>query len=443
MEGEPALRTICVAAGIDPRLLTSGSGSMPVHLFAAFLSALRDHVESDDAFLALICATGDAPRGATWLPWFATPGVLYRSRARAGWITGGTGSITCTAHGIGSATMRYTGADGGGRFACLFRQARVMHLPTALALPPAIVRETQCLARGDVACTYTVHWQGRPRWTPAIVAAALAMVAFQWTMATSIASGAALLAAGVAQAFERGRVRAANRASAAMFGSAFRQAAAGLEPPVRAGERAVPTLASRSVPEEGSVFRQEGNFWRITFEGKTILVQRSRGISLLVHLLRNPGQDIHVMALDGLIPSEGAMPLRSATAVDGEIARDLGDAGELLDAQAKAAYRRRLLDLRQELEDAETCNDLGRANPARAELEAIEEQLHEATGLAGRSRRASSNADRIRVAVTRRIRAAIAQIAKESAPLGTHLMSSIRTGYFCSYEPADELVWHT
>jgi hypothetical protein len=30
----------------------------------------------------------------------------------------------------------------------------------------------------------------------------------------------------------------------------------------------------------------------------------------------------------------------------------LGDAGEMLDEQAKAAYRRRLADLREELEDA-------------------------------------------------------------------------------------------
>ena len=80
---------------------------------------------------------------------------------------------------------------------------------------------------------------------------------------------------------------------------------------------------------------------------------------------------------------------------------------------------------------------------ARAELEAIAEQLRKATGLGGRSRRASSSADRVRVAVTRRIRAAIAQIAKHHAPLGTHLTSSIRTGYFCCYEPAEERVWRT
>ena len=71
------------------------------------------------------------------------------------------------------------------------------------------------------------------------------------------------------------------------------------------------------------------------------------------------------------------------------------------------------------------------------------EHLRVGTGPRGRTRRASSNADRVRVAVTRRIRAAIAQIAKHHAPLGMHLTASIRTGYSCSYAPADQLVWRT
>src|SRR5438093_5263576 len=363
-DGEPALRTMCAAAGIDAHLLTASGGSLPLARFEAFLAALREHTGSDRALLVASGAAREAPGRGRWLRWFATPGLLYRSRAWAGWLTGGGGRIACAAHGLGSATMRYTGADYRGRFTCLFRQGRLMHLPTAWALTPAVVVETQCLARGEDACVYEVHWHGRPRWTPAVVAAAV-------------------------------------------FGSAFRQATTGLAPPVRASEPAVPAAASPNAPEEGSVFRQEGDFWRITFEGKTVLIQGSRGLSLLVHLLRNPGEEIHVTALDALTPSDAAIPARNATAVHGESARDLGDAGEIFDVQAKVAYRRRIDELREELEDSEVCNDLGRASGARAELEAITEHLRVATGPGGRTRRASSNADRVRVAVTRRIRAAI------------------------------------
>ena len=440
-DAEPALRTICAAAGIDPQFLASSGGSLPLERFEALLAALRDQIGSEDALLALLSADGHAPGGARWLRWFTTPGLLYRSRAQAGRLTGGAGSITCTARGLGSATMRYTAADSGGRFACLFRQARLMHLPTVWDLPPAVVRETRCLARGDDVCAYMIHWHGRPRWTPAVVAAGVTIAGLEWLSATSwIASCVAALAAGLAQALETRRVRAANRVTATVFAAAFRQAATGLAPPAPA-EQVVPAVGATSAPDEGPVLRQEGDFWRITFEGKTVLIRHSRGLSLLAHLLRNPGEEIHVMALAALIPSDAAMPTRPATAVQGEVVPDLGDAGEILDAQAKAAYRHRLGELRDELEDAEACNDLGRASAARGELEAIGEQLRAATGLGGRSRRASSNTDRVRVAVTRRIRAAMVQIARHHAPLGTHLASSIRTGHFCAYEPAEKIVW--
>jgi hypothetical protein len=134
--------------------------------------ALRDHAGTD----ALLLAAGSEPRGnGRWLRWFATPGRLYRSHGRTGRLTGGSGRLTCVAHGVGSATMRYTGSDSGGSLACLLRQGRLMHLPTAWALLPAVVGETRCLTRGDDACVYTVHWHGRPRWTPAIVVAGLAI----------------------------------------------------------------------------------------------------------------------------------------------------------------------------------------------------------------------------------------------------------------------------
>ena len=44
---------------------------------------------------------------------------------------------------------------------------------------------------------------------------------------------------------------------------------------------------------------------------------------------------------------------------------DLGDAGELLDATAKAAYKARQDELRTELEEAESFNDPARAAKAR------------------------------------------------------------------------------
>ena len=49
----------------------------------------------------------------------------------------------------------------------------------------------------------------------------------------------------------------------------------------------------------------------------------------------------------------------------------LGDAGEMLDDQAKAAYRRRLSDLREELEEAKELGNVQRAEQAEQEIDAL------------------------------------------------------------------------
>jgi hypothetical protein len=112
-----------------------------------------------------------------------------------------------------------------------------------------------------------------------------------------------------------------------------------------------------------------------------------------------------------------------------------GDGGELLDAQARDEYRRRVVELREELDNAEQRHDLGRAETLRAELDLLVDELRAAVGLGGRVRRVSSDAERERVAITRRIRSAIAQIAKHHPSLGEHLTSTVTTGYYCAYRP--------
>ncbi len=68
-------------------------------------------------------------------------------------------------------------------------------------------------------------------------------------------------------------------------------------------------------------------------------------------------------------------------------------------------------------------------------MDAIAEQLAAAVGLGGRDRRASSDAERARSAVTKRIKESITRIAEVIPPLGHHLAARIKTGYFCSYNP--------
>jgi hypothetical protein len=67
----------------------------------------------------------------------------------------------------------------------------------------------------------------------------------------------------------------------------------------------------------------------------------------------------------------------------------LGDASEMLDEHAKAAYRRRLFELRDELKEAKELGSVERAEQAEEEIDALTRELSRAVGLGGRNRRAA------------------------------------------------------
>jgi pimeloyl-ACP methyl ester carboxylesterase len=179
--------------------------------------------------------------------------------------------------------------------------------------------------------------------------------------------------------------------------------------------------AAAPAADDGDTFRCEGDYWTLAFGGRVCRLRDAKGLHHLAHLLARPGEPIAaaelMVALDGTGRAEG------------------GDAGPVLDAQARSTYRRRLADLEEELSDAERCNDDGRRSAARAEMEFLATELARAIGLGGRDRRAASVSERVRLTVTKRIRDALARIARRHAPLGAYLSRTIRTGTLCAYVP--------
>ena len=186
----------------------------------------------------------------------------------------------------------------------------------------------------------------------------------------------------------------------------------------------------------------EGDFWTVSFEGVTSRVRDAKGMRYLRQLFAHPGREFHVLALvadvDGpsskQTPSPGRM---SDVALDqlGMHRDDDATAGVVLDAQARLAYRSRLIDLEAERDEAEAANDPGRRARAEAEIAFLGQELSRAFGMGGRARRAGSMAERARVSVTRALRAAIDRLGKANPTLGRHLETTIRTGTFCSYTP--------
>src|SRR5580704_2970829 len=132
-------------------------------------------------------------------------------------------------------------------------------------------------------------------------------------------------------------------------------------------ERNLPSGGAASSPPSNvhasrkGVFRREGDYWSVGYGEKSYRLKDSKGLAYIAHLLRRPDVSFHVLDLVGGIPSEidqrrnnriglprGGEDLEAAGIHVGGI----GDAGEMLDDQAKAAYRRRLSELREELEEA-------------------------------------------------------------------------------------------
>ena len=181
------------------------------------------------------------------------------------------------------------------------------------------------------------------------------------------------------------------------------------------------------------LFLRQNDYWIIRYNGRTAFLKSTRGLHCLAVLLHDPGREFHVGDL--FSRSVDALTLDAAMVPHGRARRELHTGIPVLDAKAKAEYKRRLNELREELSDAERLKDPQRRAKAQNEVQAIGDYLASAIGLGGRNRRTSSQAERARSAVTKCVKGAIRKIGDAIPSLGYHLAARIKTGYFCSYNP--------
>ena len=184
------------------------------------------------------------------------------------------------------------------------------------------------------------------------------------------------------------------------------------------------------VSGDAAVCHREGDYWSVGFEKHTTRLRDSKGLQYLARLLANPGRQFHVCDL--VAAGKAALDM-SCDPAGSRLVPDAGDAGQLLDARAKEAYRRRLAEIDDDIEEARAMADVDRAAQADAERECLVRELARAVGLGGRDRRAASATERARSAVTRAIRHGLARIREHDAALGEHLDHAIRTGTYCAY----------
>src|ERR1700732_2590399 len=172
------------------------------------------------------------------------------------------------------------------------------------------------------------------------------------------------------------------------------------------------------------IFRSEGEYWNVGYGGKSFRLKDSKGLGYLAHLLRHPATEFHVLDLAGGIGNQRDDDETSLPRGEEDLEKagihigNLGDAGEMLDDQAKAAYRHRLSDLHEELEEAKEAGNVEGAEQAEAEIDALARELSRAVGLGGRNRRAGSASERARQSIGKTIQSVLGRIAESEAPVG-------------------------
>ena len=178
-----------------------------------------------------------------------------------------------------------------------------------------------------------------------------------------------------------------------------------------------------------AVFVREGSQRRIRFLDTDLTVPDLKGYRYLERLLTTPGREWHVL---DLITAEQGSP-------SGPVEAGM----PVLDEEARAAYRRRLVDVEQDIEEATLMNDVGRMELAQRDRDYLVAELAAAFGLGGRGRLVNGSSERARTSVARCLRYAIGRLAEHSADLAAHLEGTLHMGTFCSYrsDPLAAIEW--
>lgn len=168
-------------------------------------------------------------------------------------------------------------------------------------------------------------------------------------------------------------------------------------------------------------FTHEGDLWEVAFDGNRVQIPDLKGYHDLSRLLAKPHTPVHCTEL-----------MEAKTIQKGE---------PVFDEKAKKTFQKRILQLQEEIENAEAAMDDERLAVFQEEYEQLLEHLSQSIGKGGKARKLDDTIEKCRTAVTWRIRNAIKKISVAHPALGKHLNLSIKTGVFCEYAPEHQMEW--
>lgn len=184
-----------------------------------------------------------------------------------------------------------------------------------------------------------------------------------------------------------------------------------------------PETKANKQATNANYFLKEAAAWKLSYDGIMVQMPELKGFHDIQKMLIEPRQLFHCAEMMG---------------------SSMNDQGEkLIDEKARAAYQKKILDLQNDLQEAEQCSDYVRVEKLQATYDQLVDHLSKTLGLKGKTRETGSTIEKARSALTWRIRNAIARIEQHHPLLGAHLSNAIKTGILCSYQPDRDLPWIT
>lgn len=193
-------------------------------------------------------------------------------------------------------------------------------------------------------------------------------------------------------------------------------------------------VRSAPAPHVGAVFRRDGDTRLVRLADHSTVVRDLKGLRYVERLLSDPGREFHVLDLVAVENGLLTAGIRGDHGLDDD--GRLATSGlPVLDDRAREAYRRRLAEVDEDIDEATAMNDTGRRELAERDREYLIAELRRAVGLGGRRRTTAASPERARTAVTRSVRYALARLAEHHPTAAAHLEQHVRTGTYCCYEP--------
>lgn len=181
------------------------------------------------------------------------------------------------------------------------------------------------------------------------------------------------------------------------------------------GADALPRLHAR--PLFPLMFQRQGEYWALSFRGRTAYFRHRVGFTYLQRLVSTPGKRWHCLELmDFRFAEQRKVPTAYAQRTQ----------------EVRSAFRRvreQWQALSEQIEEAEQNQDLGR----RAALAAQREELRNYMRALMRGPR--TDAERARVAVQKAINRALRAVNAEHPSLAAYLRGYVRLGLTCVFSP--------